>query len=328
MTTSGRTRVAQTRRTTGAAATTTLDKEIGIQSIARAFALLESVARATDGAGLSDLSRTVGLHSSTTFNLLRSMVALGYLWQSDEDRRYRIGRPLLCLAAGVRDDLFLVTRARSALDEMSRTCGEAGTLAVWAGSQISVLAKSPGAGVFQLAEPVGPRPAHATATGKIMLASLSEARLRDFFASTELVRFTSHTITEKRRFRDMIEEVRRTGVAFDNAEFHDDLRCIAVPVHDFSGRTVGALAMSGPVWRMEDSILPERIALLKQTAERLSAELGNGGMTETYSPALLMVKEGKTRKTSRTADVVKVPAAPSAPGAKDRRARRGIRAAR
>ena len=53
----------------------------GIQSISRAFLILEEIARARDGIPLSELSKRVGLHNSTAFHLVKTMVTLGYIRQ-------------------------------------------------------------------------------------------------------------------------------------------------------------------------------------------------------------------------------------------------------
>jgi DNA-binding IclR family transcriptional regulator len=259
----------------------------GIQSIVRAFAILETVGRSRGGLGLVELARSLGLHSSTTFNLARTMAGLGYLQQSPEDRRYRLGRPLLSLAANAVDDLWLVKCARTVLDELSRVSGETGHFAAWAGDQVVVLAKSSGAGAFQLSDRIGgARPAHATALGKVLLAGLPDARLDAFLEGATLTRFTAATVCDGRALRAEIARVRRTGLAHDNGEFHDDVRCMAVAVRDFSGQTVGALGLSGPVWRLTGNAAQQAARLLAEAAERFSRELGAGGISEGYSPAV------------------------------------------
>ena len=67
----------------------------GIQSISRAFMILEEIARAREGIPLSELSKRVGLHNSTAFHLVKTMVSLGYIRQERDTKRYRIGRPLV-----------------------------------------------------------------------------------------------------------------------------------------------------------------------------------------------------------------------------------------
>lgn len=258
----------------------------GIQSLVRAFAILETVGRARGGMGLVELSRALGLHSSTAFNLVRTMSALGYLSQSPDDKRYRLGRPVLGLAAHAVDDLWLVQCARRILDDLSRATGETGHFATWAGEQVVVLAKSSGAGAFQLSERVGgARPAHATALGKVLLAGMPDARLDAWLSSATLAGFTPATLCDTRTLRAEIARVRRTGVAWDNGEYHEDVRCLAVAVRDFSGQTTGALGLSGPVWRLTDKVARRYARLLAEAAERFSRELGAGGLSDDYSPA-------------------------------------------
>ena len=72
-------------------------QRVGVQSLGRAFAILEEVARHREGIGLADLSKLVGLHNSTTFHLAKTMVSLGYIRREKDSKRYRVGRPLFAL---------------------------------------------------------------------------------------------------------------------------------------------------------------------------------------------------------------------------------------
>ena len=71
-----------------------------------------------------------------------------------------------------------------------------------------------------------------------------------------------------------IEEVRRSGIAFDDGEFNAEVRCVAVPVRDFTGNVVGALGISGPVWRLTIQALQSRSKIVQAAADRLSREFG------------------------------------------------------
>jgi hypothetical protein len=77
----------------------------GVQSLARAFSIMEEIARNRDGIGLAELSKRVGLHNSTTFHPVKTMVSLGYVRQMKDSKRYRIGRPLFALAASALDEV-------------------------------------------------------------------------------------------------------------------------------------------------------------------------------------------------------------------------------
>lgn len=261
----------------GVQAPTDRKERTGVQSLERGFAILEAIARAREGIGLAELSKTVGLHNSTTFHLVKTMVALGYIRQ-DARKRYRIGRPLFTLAAGSLDEVELVSLATPILEDLSDATGESGHFAVRSGDAVVVIAKTSGTGAFQLTDRAGVvRPAHGTALGKVLLAALTPAQLDRFIQSHELAPFTPKTITEPDLLRQEIQEVARTGVAFDDGEFNAEVRCVAVPVRDFTGQVVGALGISGPIWRLSIQVLQNKTLQVKAAAARLSADLGYRG---------------------------------------------------
>jgi DNA-binding IclR family transcriptional regulator len=247
----------------------------GIQSIERAFAILEEVARNRDGIGLADLSKRLALHASTVFHLAKTMVSLGYVSQQKDSKKYRIGRRLFALAGGAFDDIELVNLATPVLEKLSRDSGEASHFAVRSGDEIVVLAKTAGTGMFQMADRSGTvRPAHATALGKVLLAALTPAQLERHLETRELHRFTPKTVVERAALVRELEAVRRDGIAYDDGEFDAEVRCVAVPVRDYAGRVAGAIGISGPVWRLSLRALQEKSARVRAAAAGLSAELG------------------------------------------------------
>lgn len=246
----------------------------GVQSIERAFAILEEVARHRGGIRLGEISRRVGLHNSTTFHLVKTMVLLGYLRQMP-DKLYRIGRPLFTLAAGALDEVEMVALATPVLDDLSTATEESCHFAVRSGREVVVLARTAGAGPFQLTERAGVvRPAHATALGKILLAAMTDAQLARFLEQAPLERFTDKTITGTADLKREIAEVRRSGVAYDDGEFNAEVRCVAVPVHGFTGQVQGAIGVSGPIWRLSLQQLKEKAKQVRWAAARLSKDFG------------------------------------------------------
>jgi IclR family KDG regulon transcriptional repressor len=247
----------------------------GVQSIGRAFAILEEIARSRDGISLAELSKRVGLHNSTTFHLVKTMVTLGYVRQLKDSKRYRVGRPLFALAASSLDDVEMVSMATPILEDLSRETGESGHFAVRMGDSIVVIARTSGSGAFQLTDRVGViRPAHATALGKIVLAALRPEQLDRYLERAELKPHTPKSIVEVGALRQEIEEVRRSGIAYDDGEFDTELRCVAVPVRDFTGQVVGAIGISGPIWRLSLQVLQNRAKLVQAAADKLSADFG------------------------------------------------------
>ncbi len=250
----------------------------GVQSIARAFAIMEEIARNRDGIGLAELSKRVGLHNSTTFHLVRTMVSLGYVRQLKDSKRYRIGRPLFALAANALDEIEMMSLATPVLEALSRETGESAHFSVRMGDSVVVLARTSGPGSFQMADRVGVvRPAYCTALGKIMLASLTAEQLESYLERIELTALTPNTITSPERLRREIAEVRRTGIAVDDGEFDPEARCAALPVRDFTGQVIGAIGISAPVWRMSVDALHKAARVARAAADKLSGEFGYPG---------------------------------------------------
>jgi IclR family acetate operon transcriptional repressor len=246
-----------------------------IQSLKRASAILDAVARHPGGIGLSQISAEVGLHPSTAFNLVQTLVSLGFLAQLPDSRRYRIGTRLFTLAAGALDETALIALATPILERLSAETSYASHLAVRSQQDIVVIARTAATGLLQLAgHPGATRPAHATAIGKMLLAAMPPDELERLLKTLPLPAFTPSTITDAQELRREIAGIRRTGLARDDCELDRDVRCIAVPVFDFAGRCAAAMGISGPAWRL----VPEEVETLAQqlraAATELSAQLG------------------------------------------------------
>jgi len=249
----------------------------GIQSLERAFAILEKVARCQEGINLADLSKAVGLHNSTTFHLVKTMVQLGYVSQARDSKRYRIGARLFTLAAGALEENALLGLVTPVLETLTRETGEAGHFAIRSGNDIVVIARTAGSGLLQMVDRTGAqRPAHATALGKVLLSALNDEQIRQFLGAVPPRRFTAKTIVERDALLREIEEVRRKGIAYDDGEFDAEIRCVAVPVRDFAGRLAGAVGISGPVWRLSLQSLQDKARQVREAAGRISAQLGYG----------------------------------------------------
>ena len=257
----------------------------GIQSLERAFAILEQIALHRDGITLVELCKRVGLHSSTTFHLVKTMVQLGYVGQDSDTKRYRIGSKIFSLAAGALDENELANRVTPVLELLTERTGESSHFAIRSGEDVIILARAGGSGMFQLVDRAGAvRPPNATALGKVLLSALTPAQLERYLEKREFVRFTPKTIVEHDAFIAELEQVRRNGIAFDDGEYDAEVRCVAVPVYDFLGRVAGAIGISGPMWRLSLQSLHEKSKLVRQSATEFSAELGFRGGQEAPLP--------------------------------------------
>ncbi|MDF1790517.1 MAG: IclR family transcriptional regulator [Thalassobaculaceae bacterium] len=247
----------------------------GIQSLARAFAILECIGQTPGGVQLSELSKAVELNNSTAFHLVKTMVQLGYVRQDDKSKKYHIGRPMFLLAAAALNDVELSSIVSPILLDLARDSGETSHFAVWAGNNTAIMARKEGTSPLRVSEDPGTvRPAYATAVGKILLAHLQPHQLERYYTEVELTAFTPTTITDPERLTAELTTIRETGLAYDDAELFTEVRCAAVPVVDFKDDVIGAIGISGPVWRMSMTTLQGKLPMLQTAADRACSALG------------------------------------------------------
>lgn len=246
----------------------------GVQSLERAAALLDAVAARPDGINLAELSAQVGLHNSTAFHLTKTLVGLGFIDQNAETRRYRIGPRIFMLAAGALDEKTLLAFSTPILERLSAATREAAHLAIRFGHDVVIVARTAATGLLTLSQTGALRPPHATAIGKALMAAMPDAELERMVRDIDKPRFTDATLTDADALLADVLAAREEGMAHDRGELDPDVRCIAVPVKDFSGRTAAAMGISGPVWRMGEAELPEKADILRASALELSSLLG------------------------------------------------------
>jgi IclR family acetate operon transcriptional repressor len=245
-----------------------------VQSLERAFSILEAVAAADHPVSLADITRATNLHTSTAFHLLKTLTVLGYVRQ-DDAKRYRIGTRLFMQAAGAFNEIELVNLAAPHLKHLADQTGETAHLAVRADSGIAVIAKIDAKSSIRANERVGIiRPAHCTAIGKVLLGALSDEELDSYLRTGPFQAFTSKTLTDPKALREEIRRVAAAGTAQDDSEFSEELRCIAAPVRNYTRQTVAALGISGPVWRVTLRDMARLSAIVGAVAADLSRELG------------------------------------------------------
>lgn len=247
----------------------------GVQSLRRAMDILVAVADARSGLSLAEISKRVGLHTSTTFHLAKTLVMVDLLRQDKETKAYKIGSVIFSLAAGALHNIELLDISKPHLEQLALRSGESSHVAIWAGDDVVIIGKHDAPGSIQLSERVGiARPAYATATGKALLSAYSDEQISHYIQSHSFTPFTTKTVTDPEKFRASLEAVREMGVAFDDGELDLELRCLASPVYDFRGQIIAAIGIAAPAFRLSLNRIENVSAMVKETARDLSARLG------------------------------------------------------
>jgi len=247
-----------------------------IQSVDRALGLLEALAEAGGEAALTELSRRTSLNVSTCHHLLSTLVNWGYVAKVPGRRSYALGARVLYLGQACLRQVDLPRRAQHHIDRINAVTGETVHLAVLQSDTIVTLMKRDARHAVRVDTGVlGKSDApHATATGKAMLAWLTEDHIRRILSAQTMKRFTEYTITDFDTFIEELRHVRRNGYAMDREEFQPGVICVGSAIRDHAGAVVGAISASTPAMRASDEHLKLVQNEIMAATSALNAELG------------------------------------------------------
>jgi DNA-binding IclR family transcriptional regulator len=248
-----------------------------LKSMQKLMAVLDCFSVYEQSLTLNDIATRCGIPKTTAHRLVTSLREAKLLEQDHERDRYRMGIRLVELGAIVLANLDIFTRARHLAQGLMSATGEGHHLCVFDGTNmISVEHIEPGSGQVNWTTLMSISPAYCTGVGKAVLA------FQDPVAIAKIIRgglrpFTPTTITDPDRLMAELGLTRQRGYAIDNAEHQPNVRCLAAPIRNVTGRVYAAISVSGPAERMTDERLDVLRPLVVSTAEEISRLSGYSG---------------------------------------------------
>ena len=245
----------------------------GVQSLDRAFLLLELMADAGGEVAISRLAADSGLAVSTIHRLVRTLVGRGYVRQLPS-RRYVLGPRLIHL--GEFASRMLATWAQPHLTRLVDVIGETANLAMLDGDRVVYAAQVPSRHSMRMFTEVGRRVhRHCTGVGKVLLAQLPPETARELLVQGGMPARTELTVTDPDELLCQLPAIADQGYAVDDGEQETGVRCVAVPVP--GGSAAGAISVSGPAGRLGLDAVSRAVPLLQSAAAALATELGRDG---------------------------------------------------
>lgn len=247
-----------------------------VPAVSRALDILELF---LDQASLSapQITERLGLPRTTVHELVTTLVDRGYLDAvAGAPTRFRLGMRLFQLGSQFTDRLDLVREAQEAAGAVAAVCDETVHVAVLDGTNVVYVAKVDSTHPVRMVSSVGRRlPAHLTAVGKMLLSGLSQEALDARLPrGAALPGMTPRSITSPAKLRSHLADVREQGVAWDDCESNEAVRCVAAAIRDHTGRMVAAMSISVPTMRWTDELAREWAKLIRDGADALSQRLG------------------------------------------------------
>jgi IclR family pca regulon transcriptional regulator len=241
--------------------------------LAKGLAVIKAFSRDHSALTLSEIAAATRMPAATARRCLLTLEELGYVTR--RARAFLLRPKVLELGAAYLESMDIEHLTKTHLEELASATGDSAALSVLDGNDIVYLARTSVRTLVRLEAHVGSRfPAHVTSMGRVLLAGVGPERLDAYFRTQKFVALTSHTVTDPRKLRQLIEECRRAGYSAVEDELAYGVVAVAVPVFDQAGRVVASLNSSSHTRRVSKaSLVRQRLAMLRKASREISVEL-------------------------------------------------------
>jgi IclR family transcriptional regulator, acetate operon repressor len=245
-----------------------------IQSLDRGLAILEAVAASSEPVPLKQLTDLIGIDRSSVFRLANTLRQRRFLSNPQGSKDYILGPSAWRLSRKYGRHI-LGTFFHQYLRDLTAKLGETSHFAVREGGQAFFIDHhTPTGQMVSVAGQTGEfAPLHCTAHGKALLADFDLEGLTALLGRSPLRGYTRSTIVSLSKLARVCREVRAAGVALDDGEYIEEVRCIAAPIRDPQGEVVASVGISAPVTRLHQRRISRATADVRAAGRAISAAL-------------------------------------------------------
>ncbi len=247
----------------------TISKADFIEGMAKGMAVLESFDTERQRLNATLAAQRAGITRAAARRHLLTLAHLGYL--ETDGSHFWLAPKVLRFSGSYLASARLPRALQPTLDRLAARTGESFSAVVLDGDQVVIIARSGNIRMLAYGLHLGARlPAHATSTGRVMLASRPKAEFNAWLKGRELPRLTAHTTVEPRKFRALIDHVRQQDYCVASEEHELGVHALAVPLRNMEGRTVAALNVVAAPQRLEARVLQrDLLPVLLEAAREL-----------------------------------------------------------
>lgn len=249
-----------------------------ISSVQRALKILKLFVPANDALSLMDISNQTGMHKSTALRMVATLTEEGFLKQSAENKKYRLGIAALQMGLASLDSLSLSKLSEPILRELADKTGFAVHLGIFESGNVIVLAKIfPVDKTFSIrlmSKIGGILPTYCTGIGLLFLAHETPEAAREYLSKCEMIRYTSTTETDIDKIMLRLRQVREQGFTINDGEHEEGVVSVCFPIYDHTRRIAAAMSVGGIREVVSRSDLERLKSKAKRAAMDISQELG------------------------------------------------------
>ena len=254
--------------------TLTVETRSAVKSADRVIDLFELLAGWSQGMAHADIAETLKIPKSSLSQLLKNLIARGYIVYSPETTTYCLGERFAQMARRTSQAQGLVSIVQGRLDEITRATGESSSLNVLHGDETQVVATAVSPQRLVTHMRLGDvAPLYATSGGKAILAFMPERFQRAYLSRVQFVQITPNTLKTAAQVQRQLERIRREHFAEVYEEFTPGIIGFAVPVLSEEQSVLGSVNIALPAVRHNAKLKELAAEVLKHAVHELEAQL-------------------------------------------------------
>jgi DNA-binding IclR family transcriptional regulator len=246
------------------------------QSTDKVLAILEYLADAGGPVRLQTIAVDLGLNASTASRFIQTLEKNGYVRQEEDTRRYMLTMKICSLSRKMLSRNNLVLYAKPFLNNLSALFNEVSCLSVEEDRSVVYVATHDGPdNMLKSFSYIGKRaPMHCTGSGKLLLTNYTDEQLVEYLRVNGNIKPTEHTINTYKELKNELKKIQGQRYSIDDEECELGMRCIAIPIRNYTGAIAAGLSVTGPTARMTFDKIEEKLPQLFQASKQLSILLG------------------------------------------------------
>lgn len=246
----------------------------GTASFGKFMVVLQAIADAPGKLDIARLAKLLPYPRGTLYRIVTALLAEGLIAESLDNGTYQLGHRLIHLASKSWETSDLRSVARMHIEALRNATEETVHLAVPSGDGMVYIDKLESPRTVGMMSRIGMRvEMHSTSVGKAYLAALPAEQCRALIERLTMQPRTRNTITDADSLNADIQKTRARGYSYDNEENESDIRCFGGAILDRSGRPVGAVSLSIPLYRYDEARAGIFIEKVRDTVQAISASL-------------------------------------------------------
>ncbi|MFC1822252.1 IclR family transcriptional regulator [Thermodesulfobacteriota bacterium] len=243
-----------------------------VPALDKCFAILEQFAREKKSLGITDISKALNLNKSTVYNIVHTLSDLGVL--DNGDGKFRFGPKLYMLGKAAENSSEMLRIIHPHLETISEKTNLTTFLGIQSGRKAIILDRADSSDKLKISSEIGIRiPLLAGAHGQALLSLQSDDEINEILSQNELKSFTRFSTWDKKQYLNMIRKVQKERIAFEDEEYIEGLRALAVPLRLKRRNLHMAIWAVGLKSQLPEKAITPYSDLLREIAEKIENQI-------------------------------------------------------